>query len=353
MTGSQRQVTIGGRKIAHGQPAFVIAEAGVNHNGEVALARQLIDAAIEAGADAVKFQSFVAERVISPSAPKAEYQLATTDREESQLEMARKLELSADEQRMLHQHCDERGIQFLSTPFDRGSADLLFELGVEAFKISSGDVTNVPFLQYVARYQRPMILSTGMSYLQEVEQALAAMRETGNDQIILLHCVSSYPAPAAETNLRAMQTMASEFGVPVGLSDHTLGITVALAAAALGATVVEKHLTLDKRMSGPDHAASLEPQEFKSMVDGIRVVESSLGNGIKEPVAAEADTRRVARRSLVLARNLSQGTLLEPEMLDEMRPGTGIPPACISEVVGRTLKRDLAAGQLLSWSDLQ
>jgi N-acetylneuraminate synthase/N,N'-diacetyllegionaminate synthase len=353
MISSQREIVVDGRVIGNGQPAFVIAEAGVNHNGQVELARQLVDAAVAAGADAVKFQSFVAEQVISPSAPKAQYQLAHTNAEESQLEMVRQLELSADEQRMLHQYCGERGIMFLSTPFDRGSADLLFELGVAAFKIASGEVTNLPFLQYVARYQKPVILSTGMSYLNEVEQALATIRAAGNDQVALLHCVSSYPAPAAETNLRAMQTMAEAFGAPVGLSDHTLGITVALAAAALGAAVVEKHLTLDKSMPGPDHTASLEPHEFKSLVEGIRIVESSLGNGIKEPVAAEADTRRVARRSLVTATSLAQGTVLQPEMLSEMRPGTGIPPTSISEVLGRMLKHDLAAGQLLSWSDLQ
>ena len=344
---------VGDRTVGDGQPVFIIAEAGVNHNGDVELARRLVDAAVEANADAVKFQTFVADRVISPSAPKAQYQLQRTDRDESQLEMVRRLELSPEAHHLLHAHCRERGIQFLSTPFDRGSADLLSELGVPAFKLSSGEVTNWPFLEYVARFMKPVILSTGMSDLREVEKALAVIRATGNQQTILLHCVSSYPAAPADVNLRAMHTMAVEFGVPIGFSDHTLGIAVPIAAAALGAAVIEKHLTLDKTLTGPDHAASLEPQEFASMVNGIRMVESSLGNGIKAPAEAELDTLRVARRSLVSAGSLSKGTVLQADMFNEMRPGTGIPPSSLSEVLGRTLKHDLAAGQLLSWSDLQ
>jgi len=346
-------IQIGNRRVGPQHPVFIIAEAGVNHNGQPELARQLVDAAFRSGADAVKFQSFVASEMISAAAPKAEYQLQTTDPTETQLEMVQRLELSPTAHQTLNDYCRDLGIQFLSTPFDRTSADLLNELEVPAFKISSGDVTDWPFLDYVARRGKPIILSTGMSYLSEVAQALKVIRDAGNHETILLHCVSNYPAAASDVNLRAMKTMADEFQVPVGFSDHTAGTNVAIAAVALGASVIEKHLTLDKNLPGPDHRASLEPEEFKALVEGIRAVESALGNGDKEPAASESDTRRVARRSLVSANPLDEGTILRSEMLSEMRPGTGISPSAIGDVLGRRLRRKLESGELLSWSDLQ
>lgn len=346
-------IRIGNRLVGPQEPVFVIAEAGVNHNGDLDLARQLIDAAVQAGADAVKFQTFVTEQVISAAAPKAEYQLQTTDPTETQFEMVRRLELSPAAHHTLSGYCRDLGIQFLSTPFDRTSADLLNELKVPAIKIASGDITDWPFLAYVARSGKPIILSTGMSYLGEVEQALKVIRDAGNNEIILLHCVSNYPAAPADANLRAMRTMADEFKVPVGFSDHTAGTTVAIAAVALGASVIEKHLTMDKNLPGPDHRASLEPQEFRALVEAIRTTESALGNGNKTPAASESDTRRVARRSLASASVLDEGTVLQSHMLNEMRPGTGISPSSIGEVVGRRLKRKLESGELLSWSDLQ
>ncbi len=353
MTPQNLSIRIGKRLVGPDEPVFIIAEAGVNHNGQLALAKQLVEAAVESGADAVKFQSFVATGLVSGAAPKAQYQLQTTDPGETQFEMIKRLELSPAAHRTLRDYCRQLGIQFLSTPFDRTSADLLTELEVPAFKISSGDITDWPFLDYVARSGKPIILSTGMSYLKEVEQALQVIRDAGNNETILLHCISNYPAAAADANLRAMKTMADQFQVPIGFSDHTAGTTVAIAAVALGASAIEKHLTLDKNLPGPDHRASLEPTEFKELVESIRTVESALGNGDKKPAVSESDTRRVARRSLVSANALNEGTVLQPHMLNEMRPGTGIPPSSIGEVLGRILKRKLEPGELLSWSDLQ
>jgi N-acetylneuraminate synthase len=346
-------IEIGGRLIGSGQPCFIIAEAGVNHNGDARLAYELIDAAVHAGADAVKFQTFNTERVISRSAPKADYQLQTTDTNETQFEMVRRLELSADTHRMLANRCRERGIQFLSSPFDWESVDLLNDLEVPAFKIASGEITNWPLLKHVAKAGKPMIISTGMSYLGEVEAALDLIRKTGNDQIILLHCVSSYPADAVDVNLRAMLTMADKFRVPVGYSDHTLGIAVAIAAASLGACVIEKHLTLSKQLPGPDHRASLEPLEFATMVSGIRAAQAAIGSGEKKPVAAEQNVRLVARRSLAARVPLAAGTVLTDMMLTELRPGTGISPILLGEVVGRKLMRPVESGELLSWSDFE
>lgn len=349
---SIRQIQIGDRLVGPGQPVYVIAEAGVNHNGDLELARQLVNAALEAGADAVKFQSFIADELVSSTAPKANYQLQTTDPAESQYEMIKRLELSVEAHEAINDHCKTVGIQFLSTPFDRRSADLLQRLGVPAFKVSSGDLTDWPLLQYLARFQKPIILSTGMSYLDEVRGSLEVIHGAHNSEVIVMHCVSNYPAAAADANLRAMQTMTDELQVPVGFSDHTEGSAVALAAVALGACLIEKHLTLDRNLPGPDHRASLEPDQFKSLVAGIRRVESSLGNGLKEPAASEKDTRNVARRSLVAAMTLDAGTILETAMLSEKRPGTGIPPSALSAVVGRKLARKVEPNEMISWSDL-
>ena len=341
-------ISIGERVIGPGKPVFIIAEAGVNHNGSLELAKQLVDKAVEAGADAVKFQTFKAEKVVSSDAPKAAYQKSTTDPAESQLEMIRRLELPYEAFGELKTYCDRCGIMFMSTPFDDDSVDFLDSIGVPVFKIPSGEVVNHPFLEYVARKGRPLIMSTGMSYLSEVDEAVRVIDNTGNDQLVVLHCVSNYPADSADVNLRAMQTMATAFQVPVGYSDHTLGIEIPLAAVALGACVIEKHFTLDRGLPGPDHRASLEPAELKAMVQGIRKVEQALGDGRKAPALSEEDTRRVARRSLVAAHDILAGTVLTEEAIAIMRPGTGLPPALRQYVAGRRARIDISAGSLLS-----
>lgn len=335
------------RLIGPGQPVFVIAEAGVNHNGDLKMARALIDVAVETGADAVKFQTFQADRLVTANAPKAEYQLQTTGAAESQLELLRRFELSADAHRELQAHCHERGIIFLSTPFDEEAVDLLHELNVPAFKISSGDLTNSPLLEYVASKGKPVILSTGMSELSELIEAVSVLNMAGCENPVLLHCVSNYPAEPAEVNLRAMQTMRSAFDVPVGFSDHTEGIDVALAAVAMGACVIEKHFTLDRTLPGPDHRASLEPAELRDLVRSIRRVEIALGSGRKVPTAREIETAKVARRSLVAARDLPAGTTLERDMVVMRRPGTGLSPTLLETLVGQQTARDISAGALL------
>jgi N,N'-diacetyllegionaminate synthase len=347
VTQEQPTLKIGNRSIGPQQPVFVIAEAGVNHNGDLELARKLIDVAVEAGADAVKFQTFHADHLVTPQAPKAAYQLQTTGETESQLEMLRRLELSPSAHRELQSYCNERKIIFLSTPFDEQAVDFLDELGVPAFKISSGDLTNSPLLEHIAGKGKPVILSTGMAELGEVIEAVSVLSAAGCENPILLHCVSNYPADAAEVNLRAMQTIRAAFNVPVGFSDHTEGIDVALAAVALGACVIEKHFTLDRALPGPDHRASLEPAGLRQLVQSIRRVETALGDGRKKPSASELETARVARRSLVAAQDIPAGVTLERKLVVLRRPGTGMSPAMLAEIVGRRARRAIAAGTLL------
>lgn len=348
-----KTITIAGRKIGPGQPCFVIAEAGVAHNGSLDLALDLVDCAAAAGADAVKFQTFRADEVVSRYAAKAEYQKRATGEDESQLEMVKRLELSPTDHKKIVQRCRARRLMFLSTPFDEGSVDLLDRLGVPAFKIASGEINNFPLLQEIASRGRPVILSTGMSYLGEVEEAIAVLRKAGCRQIALLHCTSSYPAAPKSVNLRAMLTLAAAFQLPVGFSDHTLGIEVPLAAVALGAAIVEKHFTLDKSLPGPDHQASLDPQELKTLVSCIRNVEASLGDARKRLHASELDVRAVGRRSIVAAREIPRGTRITRKLLAFKRPGTGIPPSQLDNVLGRTAARDLEADSILSYGDLK
>jgi len=348
-----KEIEISGRLVGPGHPCFIIAEAGVNHNGSLEMARQLVDVAVRAGADAIKFQTFKAEKVVSSQAPKAVYQLQTTDTSESQLDMVKHLELSFDAFRELYTYCQEKGILFMSTPFDEDSVDFLAELGVTVFKIPSGEITNLPFLTYVASKGKPMIVSTGMSYLGEVETAVRTIEKTGNCDFVLLHCVSNYPADLADVNLYAMQTMSKAFNVPVGYSDHTLGIEVSLAAVALGACVIEKHFTLDCSLPGPDHRASLEPEYLTALVKGIRSVEASLGHGRKEPAKSEANTLAVARRSLVAAQDIQTGTVLTEDMVSTMRPGTGLPPAMRPYLIGRTVRTPIPAGALFTLEMLE
>ena len=341
-------IDIAGRKVGPGHPCFIIAEAGVNHNGDAHMARRLVEIAAESGADAVKFQTFKAERIVSAQAPKADYQLRTTDVHESQLEMIRRLELSEEMHRELMAYCRQQGILFMSSTFDEQSADLLTELGVAVYKIPSGEITNLPFLAHIARKGKPMIISTGMADLSEVEAAVRIVEANGNQQITLLQCVSNYPADPADVNLRAMSTMANAFGVPVGYSDHTPGIEVPLAAVALGACVVEKHFTIDQSLPGPDHAASVEPEDLAALVSGIRKVESALGHGRKEPASSETNTAEVARKSLVAARHIPNGTKLTEELIAIKRPGSGLPPAMRAHLIGRSVRVDVPEDTLLT-----
>lgn len=346
-------VAMGGRAVGPGRPCLVIAEAGVNHNGDMALAHRLIDAAVAAGADAVKFQTFEAGRLVAPDAPRAAYQRANTGDDGPQHAMLRALELPRAAHGDLLAHCREAGILFLSSPFDAEAADFLVALGVPALKIPSGEITNLPFLARCAGYGLPLILSTGMADLGEVAAALDTLERAGDPEVVLLHCLSNYPADPAEVNLRAMATLEAAFGLPTGFSDHTLGIAVPTAAAALGAVVVEKHFTLDRTMPGPDHRASLEPDELADMVSAIRTVEAALGDGRKRCRAGERDTRAVARRSLATARAVPAGTVLRAGDLTALRPGTGLPPAFLAGVIGRRTVRDLPAGTLVALEHLE
>ena len=324
----------------------------MNHNGSLDLALRLADAAKASGADAVKFQTFRADLIATRSAHKAPYQERTTAHAESQFEMLQRLELDAAAHRRLIDHCRQIGIQFLSSPFDAQSADLLATMDVPLYKVPSGEITNLPFLQHLARKGRPLILSTGMSTLGEVEEAVNVLQAAGASKLTLLHCVTEYPAPYAEVNLRAMHTLRSAFGLPVGYSDHAPGIDIAIAAVALGAEVIEKHLTLDRSLPGPDHAASLEPSELQQMVVAIRHVEAALGTGIKAPAPCELPNLWVARKSVVAARLLPAGHQLRIGDLDIKRPGNGLAPKLLPELIGRTLRAGLAKDEIISWDHL-
>ena len=336
--------------IGEGEPCFIIAEVGVNHNGDVNLAKKLIEVAREAGAEAVKFQTFKAEEVVTQSAKKAGYQKETTSSEESQLEMIKKLELSGRDFEELSTYAREKGVIFLSSPFDKGSVDLLDRLGVPAFKVGSGEITNFPLLKHIAGKKKPIILSTGMSTLGEIEEALKIIQEEGVEEIILLHCVSCYPAKIEDMNLRAMETLRYAFKLPVGLSDHSIGINIPTAAVALGACVIEKHLTLDKNLPGPDHRASLEPEELKQMVKAIRDVEKAMGDGIKKPTKEEEENKKVVRRSIMAKVDIPRGTTIIEEMLDVKRPGAGIEPRHLDIVVGRKAKKNIKPGELITFA---
>jgi N,N'-diacetyllegionaminate synthase len=345
------KLAISGHQIGDGSPCFVIAEAGVNHNGDVELGEKLIEAAKSAGADAVKFQAFKAGRLASIGAKKATYQNKIA-KEDSQLEMLRKLELTDDEFRELSDHSRGMGVVFLSSAFDFESADLLDRLGVAAFKVGSGELTNLPLLRYIGGKGRPVIISSGMSTMGEIGEALETVRGAGCDRIVLLHCVSSYPTRIEDANLRVIKTLRDRFGLPVGFSDHTLSLIIPAASVALGAVIVEKHLTLDHDLPGPDHEMSLEPDEFREMVKNIREVEASLGDGVKRVTESEKGVREAARRSVVAAIDIKAGTMITPEMLDVKRPGTGIEPKMIDEIVGRRAKRLIKRDELIAWDSL-
>lgn len=347
------------QKIAN-KSCFIIAEAGVNHNGSVDMAHQLIDVAADAGTDAVKFQTFKAIKLARPGAQKADYQQQNTSDSNDQLAMLQKLELPDSVYPELIAHCEERGIQFMSTPFDYESAQMLVLLGMSIIKIPSGEITNLPFLKSLAGFDLPIILSTGMSSLDEVDEAIDAISEVWqqkhipiHQKLTLLHCTSNYPAQSQDVNLRAMLTMADQFKLPVGYSDHTLGTTISIAAVAMGAAVIEKHFTLDCKLEGPDHRASLSPEMLRQMVIQIREVESALGSDVKAPTNAELPIREVARRSVTLTNPVSAGQLIESHELTLMRPGNGIAPKFFQSLVGKRYKRDLPAWTTLTWEDIQ
>lgn len=328
---------------------LVIAEAGVNHNGDLRLAKALVEAAAAAGADLVKFQTFVASRIIAPHAPKADYQKSATGVAESQQDMVRKLELSRADHEVLIQHCRRCGIGFFSTAFDAGSFDLLVDLGVDRVKIPSGEITNLPLLRHMTRLGMPVLLSTGMARLGEIEDAIEAIERAGTPRslITVLHCTTEYPAPMAEVNLRAMAALRACLGVEVGYSDHTPGIEIPVAAVALGASVIEKHFTLDRNLPGPDHQASLVPDELKAMVTAIRNVEQALGDGIKRPMPSELKNRAIARKSLVASRPIAAGEPFSGANLTAKRPGSGISPMRWDDVVGRRAPRHFAADEII------
>ncbi len=338
---------------------FIIAEAGVNHNGDEALAMQLVNSAAACGADAVKFQTFSADKLVAPGTAKASYQARETG-EGDQHSMLRALELSHAAHQRLAQACAKLGIEFMSTPFDESAAEMLLNLGMRRIKVPSGELTNLPFLRFLAAKGVPLIVSTGMAEMQEIACAVRAIREVwlrigfdfAEENLTVLHCTSNYPAELKDVHLKAMDTIGRELGVRVGYSDHTLGIAVSTAAVALGAVVIEKHFTLDKSLSGPDHSASLSPAELKLMVQSIRAVEQCLGSPLKAPTETELPIRALVRRSVTLLCDLEKGATLRSEDVALLRPGTGIPPAELERVVGHQTRRSMKAGTTLNWSDL-
>ena len=330
---------------------YIIAEAGINHNGSLDMAKKLVDAAADAGADAVKFQTFKTENMVTKYAKKAKYQESTTG-VGSQFQMLKKLELTFADHKILHEYCKKKSIAFLSTPFDKESVELLEKLNIPLYKISSGDLTNLPLLDYIARLKKPMVVSTGMGSLGEVENAISTIQAAGNFDITLLHCTSNYPTMFKDVNLNAMNTLSSAFKLPVGYSDHTLGIEVAIAAVAMGAVIIEKHFTLDHTLEGPDHKASLEPLALKQMVQSIRNIESCLGDGVKKCRQNEKNTRDVARKSIVAGSAIKKGDIITIDKLAFKRPGFGISPEFLNMIVGKAARCDIDLDELITFEKI-
>lgn len=326
---------------------YIIAEAGVNHNGDITLAKKLVDAAKEAGADCVKFQTFVSKNIVSKSAKKAEYQKLTTNSSESQHDMLKKLELSFDEFIELNEYCKMKNIEFMSTAFDFDSIDFLNNIGMSKWKIPSGDITNLPYLMKIARLNKPVILSTGMSTMNEINEAVDVLKTNGVSDLTVLHCTTEYPTPFTDVNLKAMLSIEKMVQAKVGYSDHTLGIEVPIAAVALGATVIEKHFTLDRSMEGPDHKASLEPGELKLMVRSIRNIEVALGDGEKKPANSELKNITVARKSIIASKNIKKDDMLTEDNLTVKRPGDGLSPMLWHDVIGTRAIKDFAEDELI------
>lgn len=346
-----KSISMGGRSIGPGHPCFIIAEVGVNHNGDFDLARRLVDVAVEAGVDAVKFQTGDPKRVVSDSTPKAEYQRVHTGTHGTMMDVLKDIVLSYDNFARIKEYCDSAGMLFLSTPFDLESVDFLVSLGMPAVKVPSGEITNVFLLRKIASKRLPVLLSTGMATLCEIAGAVDMLRGHGSGDIAVFQCVSNYPATPEGMNLRSIPSMSQAFGIPCGFSDHSLGIEIAMAAVALGANMLEKHFTLDRSMLGPDHAMSLEPEELKGLVRATRDVEAALGDGVKRLEPQEVDVRRVARRSLAAARDIKAGTIVAYEDFFALRPSTGLAPADVDAVIGRRAIRDIQARSLISMTD--
>jgi N,N'-diacetyllegionaminate synthase len=328
---------------------FIIAEAGVNHNGDIHIAMKLIDAAVSAGADAVKFQTFKTENVVSQTAPKAQYQEETGESNESQFDMLKKLELDIDAHKTLLSYCQKKGIKFLSTPFDHKSIDLLESLGLDVYKIPSGEITNLPYLRHIGSLSKKVIMSTGMSTMSEIKEALSILLKAGTlkENITILHANTMYPTPMQDVNLRAMLTIQNYFDIPVGYSDHTLGIEVDIAAVAMGATVIEKHFTLDKTLDGPDHQASLNPDELKSMVMAIRNIEKAMGDGKKVVSSSEKENKDIARKSITAIQKINKGDIFTEDNITVKRPGNGISPMKWDEVIGSKAKKNYLFDDLI------
>lgn len=326
---------------------FIIAEAGVNHNGDIAIAKKLVDVAVEAGVDAVKFQTFKADRLACKNADKAEYQLNTTDNTESQFDMLRRLELTEEMHIELLEYCKEKGIMFMSTPFDCESIDLLESMNLEIYKIPSGEITNYPYLKKIAQTGKKLIISTGMSTLQEIMEAMDVLYENGAKDVRVLHCNTEYPTPMKDVNLNAIKTMKDKLHIPIGYSDHTKGTEVAIAAVALGADIIEKHFTLDRNMDGPDHKASIEPEELNEMVRSIRNIELAMGSGIKTPSESERKNINIARKSIVAQTDIKNGEMFTEDNITCKRPGNGISPMRWNDVLGQTATRDYYKDDLI------
>jgi len=326
---------------------FVIAEAGVNHNGSLELAKKLIDAAKDSGADCVKFQTFISNNIVSKNAVKAEYQKHQTEAEETQQDMLRKLELSFDEFVELNEYCKSKDIEFMSTAFDFDSIDFLNSLGMGTWKIPSGDITNLPYLMKIAKLKKPVILSTGMCTMDDIRSAVNALKDNGAGELTVLHCTTEYPTPFQDVNLKAINTIKEAFGLQIGYSDHTKGIEVPIAAVALGATVIEKHFTLDRNMEGPDHKASLEPNELKAMIDSIRHIELALGDGMKQPAESEKKNMAVARKSIIAKKDIKAGEIFTEENITVKRPGDGISPMRWFDAIGKVASRDFEEDELI------
>jgi len=341
-------IQIDDRKIGEDEPVFIIAEAGVNHNGKLELAKELVDEAKKADVDAVKFQTFKAKDFVNKKSEMADYQKENIGKDQSQYEMIKEKELSHEEFKELKEYCDDKGVLFLSTPHTEAAMEFLEPL-VPAYKIGSGDLTNLPFLEKIAKKEKPIILSTGMATLGEVEEAVQKIENTGNEDLILLHCITNYPTQIKNINLRSMMTLKKAFKTIVGFSDHTLGITAPIAAVSLGAKVIEKHFTLDKSMEGPDHKASLNPKELKKMVEEVRDVEKSLGDGIKKPTKEEEKIKKIARKSLVSSCKISKGQRITEDKIIIKRPGTGIKPKHMDKVIGKKSKTLIQEDELLKW----
>ena len=349
----QQEIHIGNKVISPHSPAFIIAEAGVNHNGDIELAKSLIRVAAQTGADAVKFQTFKAEKLVTPDAQQAAYQTQNTGIQESQLAMLKRLELTYSHFKVLQEYAQQHDIIFLSSPFDLEAIDFLHSIGVPAFKSGSGELTNLPYLRKMAGMGKPLIVSTGMATMEEVLQAQAWIQEAGNEQVVFLHCTSNYPCALEEVNLNAMHTLQQGTHALVGYSDHTAGIQIPIIAVAMGACVIEKHFTLDKDLPGPDHKASLSPEELTEMVEAIRWVEKVKGSAEKKPAPSEKATAYAARKSIVALVDIPEGTILTEEMISAKRPGSGISPAAWDQVIGRRTQKPIAQHEILSWDQLE